>query len=74
MINPTSVTSPITYPDSHYTHNHNHEKQNLIEEEHNHDHEKNEHKAAPKGGDHAGHNHENMNVRAAIVHVIGDII
>ena len=45
----------------------------MIEEDHDHDH-KHEEKGGAKKGDHAGHNHENMNLRAAIVHVIGDII
>lgn len=39
-----------------------------------HDH-KHDHKHEHGGhGSHAGHNHENMNIRAAIIHIIGDIV
>ena len=59
----------------HKKHDHDHE----IEQDHNHgkakkhdDHHGHSHGLG--GHSHAGHNHENMNIRAAIIHIIGDIV
>jgi len=44
------------------------------EEEGGHDHAGHDHGGHDHGHDHGGHSHENLNISAAVIHVIGDML
>lgn len=61
---------------THLSQEHNHDHDHKIKEdkkEHKHDHGHHHHGIGGGHGGH-GHSHENMNIRAAIIHIIGDIV
>ena len=69
----SSETHVDKHEHKHKKHNHKHEKHDHKHEKHEKHEHKHDHGHSHFGHNHHGHNHENMNIRAALIHVIGDL-